>query len=185
MSRAARCTCHLLPVTESPTYCPRCATLLQRAVGSAKGQAPERPAMLLTGGTRRTLWDTRVSGGGKPGSLPGPARGQQEVSTDRYRSDTERRYALLLQWRKAAGELVAWFYEPCKGLFLAPGTSYTPDFLLWFPDGHIEFHEVKGGFIREKDWIKVKVAAARYSFWTFRLAQWKGHQWHWKTVPAV
>ena len=115
----------------------------------------------------------------------GHPEGSQRLSVDRYRSGTERRYALLLDWRTAAGEVSAWWYEPMKGLYLAPKTSYTPDFLLWFPDGHVECHEVKGGFIRAKDWQKTKWAAVQYPCFVFRLAQWKGQQWHWKTVPAA
>ena len=110
---------------------------------------------------------------------------QPEPSTDRYRSKTERAYAALLTMRQQAGELRQWWYEPMKGCYLAPKTSYTPDFLLWYPDNHLEFHEVKGPHIWEKDWIRAKQAAALYPCFLFILAQWKDHTWHWKRIPAV
>lgn len=118
---------------------------------------------------------------------PQPPLSRTDEPHDRYRSKTERRYALLLQQRKAAGELREWWYEPCKGLYLAPRTSYTPDFLLWYTDPQrpLEFHEVKGGFIRAKDWQKTKWAAVAYPLFKFVLAQYKGQHWYWKEVPTV
>ena len=79
-----------------------------------------------------------------------------------------------------------WYYEPCKGLRLGPTTSYTPDFLVVYCDGErgYEFHEVKGAFIREKDWIKAKIAAVTFPCFHFVLAQWKNQNWTWKEIPS-
>jgi hypothetical protein len=99
-----------------------------------------------------------------------------------YRSKTEVRYAQLLEYRRMAGEIIAWEYEPIK-LTIGHSCTYTPDFRLMFPDIHQELHEVKGAFIREKAWIKLKVTAAKYPELTFVLAQWKQGEWFYKPVP--
>ena len=112
---------------------------------------------------------------------------QTLVKADRLRSDTERRYAALLDQWKHDGEVKAWWYEACKGLYLAPHLSYAPDFLVQFVDRpfELEWHEVKGAFIREIDWDKAKMAAALYPIWHFVLAQWNNQKWTWKTIPAI
>ena len=90
---------------------------------------------------------------------------------DRYRSETERRFVAVLARWQAEAKIQAWVYEPCKGLYLAPKTSYTPDFLTVGTDGRISMYEVKGAFIRDKDRQKLKQAAALYWWWPFVLAQ--------------
>jgi hypothetical protein len=118
---------------------------------------------------------------------------------DRFRSDTERRFAthVLGPWQYD-GLIKQWWYAPCKGFYLAPKTSYTPDFLVE-PRLHRDwadllgivglpqpmFLEVKGAFIREKDWQKAKQAAGTYACFCFILAQWKDHRWSYKRIPAV
>jgi hypothetical protein len=117
---------------------------------------------------------------------------------DRFKSATERCFALhvLGPWQHD-GLIKQWWYEPCKGFYLAPKTSYTPDFLLephlhhpWLPLLGILgmpapiYVEVKGAFIREKDWQKAKQAAAIYSCFVFVLAQWKEGRWSYKRIPA-
>jgi hypothetical protein len=63
------------------------------------------------------------------------------------RSGWEANYARYLNWCISRGDVTAWKYE-CKTFFfeaIKRGTrSYTPDFLVKFPDGHEEWHEVKG-----------------------------------------
>jgi hypothetical protein len=130
---------------------------------------------------------------GTPGPVaarvfPVPAPSATEGPSDRYRSKTERRYAeTILDLGVASGILKGYWYEPCKGLWLAPKTSYTPDFLIQYadPSQPLEFHEVKGGFIRPQDWQKTKMAAAIYHCFRFLRAQWKDQRWHFVEVPKV
>jgi hypothetical protein len=60
----------------------------------------------------------------------------------------ERKYAAVLESRKLAGEIQRWDFEPVK-LRLADRTFYTPDFRVVLNDATIEFHETKGGFMRD------------------------------------
>lgn len=105
-----------------------------------------------------------------------------------YKSLTEKRYGALLDTLKYDGQVWHWWYEPCKGLYLAPKLSFTPDFLVQWVPGHpraqLEFHEVKGAHIYEKDWIRAKQAAAHYHCFRFLLAQWIEGEWHYKDIPA-
>ncbi len=106
----------------------------------------------------------------------------------RYRSKAELRFADKLMAWQHAGVIDAWAYEPCKGLYLAAHTSYTPDFLTRHPgqDRRLTLWEVKGAFIREKDWIKLKLAAERYgAFFDFILAQWHAETWRFQVLPTT
>lgn len=76
---------------------------------------------------------------------------------------TEAEYADALEARKARGEVVWWRYEAIT-LKLADNTRYTPDFLVMRPDGELQVHETKGGFIREDGWQKLKIAAGLFPF---------------------
>ena len=89
---------------------------------------------------------------------------------------TERRYAAVLEARKVAGEVAAYWFEGVT-LRLAPSTHYRPDFLVLLADGRLEIHEVKGGHVTEDGWIKTKVAAALFPF-AFRICQWRDKRWH-------
>ncbi len=63
------------------------------------------------------------------------------------RSSWEANYARYLNMLKANGDILQWEYEAEAFEFkrIKKGTrSYRPDFKIWFPDGHIEYHEVKG-----------------------------------------
>lgn len=104
-----------------------------------------------------------------------------------YKSEAEQRYAQLLDTLKYEEQIAQWWYEPMKGLYLAPDTSYTPDFLVQWLQGprsaELEIHEVKGAHIREKDWIKAKTAANKYPCFRWILAQWKQESWYYKDIP--
>lgn len=107
---------------------------------------------------------------------------------DRYRSKTERRYAqTILGVGLASGILKQYWYEPMKGLYLAPQTTYTPDFLVEYadPTQPLELHEVKGAHIYPEAMQKLKHAAARYTCYRFLLAQWKGQRWWFKEIPQL
>lgn len=84
-----------------------------------------------------------------------------EQSTDMNKTEAE--YAGMLEERRRRGEVAMWKYEAVT-LKLADNTRYTPDFLVVLADGTLEFHETKGGFIREDGWLKLKVAAALFPF---------------------
>ena len=73
---------------------------------------------------------------------------------------TEARYFARLQ----ADPDVHWIGYEAVTLKLADDCRYTPDFAVMRSDGAIELHEVKGGFVREDAWVKVKVAAAKFPF---------------------
>lgn len=90
---------------------------------------------------------------------------QREPSKPRrgVMNKTEMRYSVELQARKLAGE-IRWFaFEPIT-LRLASGAKYTPDFAVLTASGALEFHETKGGFIREAAMVRLKVAASLYPF---------------------
>jgi hypothetical protein len=99
-----------------------------------------------------------------------------------YRSKVEIRYAELLETRRRCGEIAAWEYEP-ERLRLAHRCTFAPDFRVTFPDGHAEWHETKGAFVREDAWLKLKVAAAAYPEQSFVMMQWKGGEWIRKEIP--
>lgn len=70
--------------------------------------------------------------------------GEQRVY---FRSQKERRHAEHLETLRRAGVITEWTHEPHR--FDFPGirrgtTSYLPDFRVTYPDGRIEYHEVKG-----------------------------------------
>lgn len=76
------------------------------------------------------------------------ASGKRPDLNDRYfRSSWEANYARFLNFELAHGLIVSWDYE-CQVFWfekIKRGTrSYTPDFKVVFPDGHHEWHEVKG-----------------------------------------
>lgn len=76
---------------------------------------------------------------------------------------TEAEYAGMLEERRVRGEVVWWKYEGIT-LKLADNTRYTPDFAVMLSGGEFEFHETKGGFIREDGWQKLKIAAGMFPF---------------------
>lgn len=74
----------------------------------------------------------------------------------------EASYALHLEERKLAGDVLSFFFESVK-FRLADKTFYTPDFLVMRGDGQIEVHEVKG-FWEDDARVKIKVAAETFPF---------------------
>lgn len=63
------------------------------------------------------------------------------------RSPYEANYARYLNWLKARGTIMGWEYEMTVFEFkkIKRGTrEYRPDFWVEYPDGHTEWHEVKG-----------------------------------------
>jgi hypothetical protein len=90
---------------------------------------------------------------------------------------TEGEYSRELEFMQSQGIIVKWRYEPIK-LILVHGIpklrnemTYTPDFQVVTPEGYIEFHETKGGHIREDSTLKIKMAAELFPEYKFRRFQ--------------
>jgi hypothetical protein len=98
---------------------------------------------------------TRVANGTKLGAFNrGSASwkcGWRTVGGQRvfFRSRWEVNYAGYLQMLLERGVVTRWEHEPETFWFEGVkrgAVSYLPDFRVTYPDGHIEFHEVKGWF---------------------------------------
>lgn len=136
-----------------------------------KATGPASPAQKRPRDDLRIVLDAIEPKAGRPkakASKPGRQPGEM--------NKTEAKYAAVLDARVQAGEVAAWWYESIT-LKLAKNTRYTPDFMVMLPDGSLEFHEVKGGFVQEDAWIKSKIAAATFPF-RLIVAQWRDRRWH-------
>ena len=91
---------------------------------------------------------------------------------------------MLLHGRKLLGEISAYRFEP-YWFGLANDCRYKPDFEVVMPDGGIEYHEVKGGYVREDGKIKFKVAGQMYPEYRWVWAQWIDGVWKIKTYEPV
>lgn len=81
-----------------------------------------------------------------------------------YRSKWEANYARVLEFQRKQGLITSWLHEPETFWFekIRRGTrSYLPDFKVTYPDGHIEYHEVKGWY-DDRSKTKVKRMAKYY-----------------------
>lgn len=96
---------------------------------------------------------------------------------------TEQAYSLILEARKRNGEIRDWRYEELT-LKLAKDTRLTVDFMVIAADDTIEMHEIKGSFVREDAWAKLKIAATLFPF-RFLLAQYKAKTWTISEVEAA
>ncbi len=85
---------------------------------------------------------------------------------------TEGRYYDLLLLEQSRGKLVAFRFHAIT-LVLGPDCRYTPEVMVIRQDGTIEFHEVKGPYIRNGDdgMVKLRAAAAAFPWFRFYLAQ--------------
>lgn len=88
---------------------------------------------------------------------------------------TEEAYAQHLELRRQAGEINAFAFEPLK-LRLANRTWYSIDFLVQFPDGTLQAHEVKG-HMEDDAAVKLKVAAEQHPWLFFILVKKDGQRW--------
>ena len=73
-----------------------------------------------------------------------------------------------------AGEIFGYVYEGIR-VKLAKNTTYTPDFLVIFPD-RVELHECKGRWMQAAR-VKIKVAAEQYPWFKWLAVQWKNKRW--------
>ena len=99
----------------------------------------------------------------------------KSTPTAREMNKTDRAYAQWLEVMRQAGAILRWDYEPEK-LRLADLTYYTPDFRVIYPDGTVEFHEVKG-FVRDDAMVKIKVAAEQHPYKFVMVRRVKGGRW--------
>jgi len=97
---------------------------------------------------------------------------------------TEARFADILAMRKRQGEIKDFGFE-LYTLKLAYRMTFNPDFFVVTLEGAVEFHEVKGGFIREDSWLKLKMAAEKFPQHDFYLDQWKDGKWTSKKVRTL
>lgn len=96
---------------------------------------------------------------------------------------TESEYASHLKSLELAGE-IRWYRYEAITLRLTTNLTYTPDYIVQFTDGHIEIHEVKGGYMWEDSKVKLKCAAVLFPCFRFVLAQKKNGTWKIKDVPS-
>jgi len=79
------------------------------------------------------------------------------------RSAWEHNYALYLNWLKEKEKIQSWEYEAKAFAFpIKRGAiDYKPDFKVTYPDGHVEWHEVKG-YLTKKGQTQLKRMAKYY-----------------------
>ena len=110
-----------------------------------------------------------------------PPDGKATVPAADAMNRLERRYADRLELLKVAGEIWRWDFQSIK-FRLADNTFYTPDFVVYLPDGRIEIHETKG-FWEEDARVKFKVAAESFPF-PFVAVQWVKKAWVFERIEA-
>ena len=93
---------------------------------------------------------------------------------------TEGLYALTLEAMKRTGEVHDYKFEAVN-FRLANNTYYRIDFMVVRKVSElfvIEFHEVKGGHIREDAIIKFKVVREMHPYITFKMMQYRDKVWN-------
>lgn len=117
-------------------------------------------------GTTVEAWIKQVAGGENKAAKYGPRHVRCELNK------TETAYAMELDARKHAGEVLWYLFEPVT-FYLAKGLRFTPDFWVCYSHagGYQEFVDVKGAkaAIQDKATVKIKMAAAVYPM--FRWSQ--------------
>jgi len=92
-------------------------------------------------------------------------RGFREDLQLYVRSSWEANYARYLNTLVASGVVTRWEYESRVFVFPSPVTggvsSYRPDFLVFFSDGRVEWHEVKG-WMTSNGKIALELMATHY-----------------------
>ena len=116
----------------------------------------------------------------EPSDLPKP-RGRTKEPTERMNKG-EARYASVLEARRLAGHVAAWWFEPFNWR-MAENTYYRGDFLVMLADGTLEMHEVKGrrgdSFWAEEDAkLKLKIVAEQMP-WPV-IVVWEDRDRHWR-----
>lgn len=101
--------------------------------------------------------------------------------TPKGMNKTEARYQEMLEERRVLGTIAHHAYQLLT-VRLGDDLRYTPDFVVILPDGVIELHEVKGGFVRDDARVKLLATAAQLPF-VCKLAQFtKSDGWRITTI---
>lgn len=112
----------------------------------------------------------RHSSFGKRPEKPCALAGSRKIGTKPHRgmNKWEAQFSQTLEYRKSAGELVWWAFEPFR-IRLAEDCWYRPDFVTVDANGKTEIYEVKG-FMRVAARLRLKVAAEKlpYPFYLVR-----------------
>jgi hypothetical protein len=125
----------------------------------------------------------RVRSGSNAGSAYSPQGTRRPeltggVAPSPYKSKWESQYAKQLELEKHAGTIKQFWYEPFS-LWLPGKVRYKPDFLIQYPDGlerRLEVIEIKGWSRNKRDGMtRLKIAAALFPCFTWRLVRWTGH----------
>lgn len=102
---------------------------------------------------------------------------EPRVSTDEAKlNKTEAAFLAILRSRGHTVKIHALTFK------LAHNTRYTPEFFV-VEDGRLVIWEVKGGFIREDAWIKLKTASRLFPEFVFKMAQLDKGQWTETEIP--
>lgn len=105
------------------------------------------------------------------------------VAPKKKMNKTEQAYANLLELYKRSGDVFHYGFEELT-LKLGNDTRYTPDFFVVKYNGmndrppQIEFHEVKGGFIRDDSRVKFQCARKQFPFFKFKMMQYVKGEWN-------
>lgn len=110
---------------------------------------------------RRQGWPRDVIATAKVDGKPISAIGKMPNKFEDM-NKTESAYAIELDCQKREGKIVGYWFESVK-LKLANRTHYTPDFLVLYPDGRLQFVEIKG-FLRDDAAVKFKMAREKFSW---------------------
>ena len=93
------------------------------------------------------------------------------VKNDLGQNRLEACYDNYLAMLKRAGKILDYRFEPFTlRLTYKTITNYKPDFLVINLDEYMEIHETKG-YMEEDAWIKLKLAADLYPWFTFYLVR--------------
>ena len=96
---------------------------------------------------------------------------------------TEAAYAQKLDLMRKAGVIRSWEFEqrPIQledTAHVKRPITFTPDFYVVTADGAGEYHEVKGGHMKEDAWIKLRWFCERFSRTPVVLAQLVKGKWY-------
>ena len=120
----------------------------------------------------------------EPPPAPKPEPEPQPEDGPKYKSKTEARYAGRLEGLLKLGKIREYRYEAFR-VKLAGNTTITADFWVVLQDWTVEIHEVKGEYIREDAWVKLKIAAAMWPWFRwFKLQENEAREWIKTRVPS-